>query len=62
MTTFDACGRDMLLRSHVQAADTAPRRVIKCWQWLDIAGGVITPCSPLMQYHKVAYHPTEAWL
>ena len=62
MTRIDARRRDMLLSSHMQVADTAPRRLLKCWRWLDIAGGTITPCSPLMPHNRVAYQPTEAWL
>ena len=62
MTTIDACSRDMLLNSHAQVADTAPRQVIKSWQWLDLASRTITPCSPPMPHNRVAYQPTEAWL
>ena len=62
MTTIDACRRDMLLSIHGQVADTAPQWVIKCWRWLDIAGGDITPCSPLMLLNRVTYQTTEAWL
>ena len=52
MTTMDACCRDMLLSSHVQVADTAPQWVIKCWRWLDIAGGAIT-LYPLPMPHNI---------
>ena len=56
---IDACRRDMLLSTHTHVEDTAPRRAIKCWRWLDYANGTTTSGSPLMPHNMVAYQPTE---